>query len=127
MATGPLSDAELEHFARMLRAQLAAERAELAQLTGSLDDVKDARSDSSADDEHDPEGPTLSSEWSRITGVHGELGAKVTAIEAALARIRAGNYGVCVRRGEFIDLDRLEARPAAELCIDCARELEQRR
>lgn len=82
-----------------------------------------ARRDSPTDDEHDPEGPTLSDEWSLRAGVHGELTAALAAIDAALARIRDGDYGRCLRRGEPIGRERLEARPAAELCIDCAREL----
>jgi DnaK suppressor protein len=102
----------------------AEARAELGRLTRSLDDVLVARADGTADDEHDPEGPTLSSEWSRVTGVQGEFTAAVVAIDEALARIRAKTYGICVRRGEPIGLERLEARPAAELCIDCAREVE---
>ena len=40
-------------------------------------------------------------------------------IERALARIEAGTYGVCVRCGEPIGADRLEAMPEAELCISC--------
>ena len=45
------------------------------------------------------------------------------AADVLLARIRDGDYGRCLRRGEPIGRERLEARPAAELCIDCAREL----
>ena len=32
---------------------------------------------------------------------------------------RAANYGQCVSCGEEIGIKRLEARPVAELCIDC--------
>ncbi|WP_130177382.1 TraR/DksA C4-type zinc finger protein [Cryobacterium sp. SO1] len=54
--------------------------------------------------------------------MHAELTASLAAIDAALVRIVEGGYGVCLRRGEPIGRERLEARPAAELCIDCARE-----
>lgn len=40
-------------------------------------------------------------------------------IDRALARIAAGTYGVCVRCGEQIAAERLEAMPEAELCISC--------
>jgi DnaK suppressor protein len=40
-------------------------------------------------------------------------------VTAALARIEAGTYGTCVRCGAVIPLERLEAMPAAELCIAC--------
>ncbi len=40
-------------------------------------------------------------------------------IEEALLRIREGSYGLCVECGGQIGSKRLEARPTAELCIDC--------
>jgi DnaK suppressor protein len=46
-------------------------------------------------------------------------------IEAALARIEAGTYGVCARCGNPIAPERLEARPWAALCIDCQRREER--
>jgi DnaK suppressor protein len=47
------------------------------------------------------------------------------AIEAALARLDAGTYGVCVECGDKIAPRRLEALPFSTLCITCAREREQ--
>ncbi len=41
------------------------------------------------------------------------------SIDAALARIEEGTYGVCTRCGKEIPPERLEAMPAAELCITC--------
>jgi DnaK suppressor protein len=38
-------------------------------------------------------------------------------IKAALRRIKDGSYGTCEECGEDIDLDRLEANPAAATCI----------
>ena len=40
-------------------------------------------------------------------------------IEAALQRIKRDEFGWCESCGEEIGLGRLEARPTAELCIDC--------
>jgi DnaK suppressor protein len=40
-------------------------------------------------------------------------------VERALARIDEGTYGVCTRCGARISEARLEAVPAAELCITC--------
>ena len=40
-------------------------------------------------------------------------------VELALQRIEAGEYGVCVRCEEPIALARLQAQPAATLCIEC--------
>ena len=40
-------------------------------------------------------------------------------IEEALLRIREGTYGLCMECGGRISAKRLEARPTAELCIEC--------
>ncbi len=124
---GDGEDLDLFHFAALLAVQRAERVAEADALAASLSDVRAARSDGTADDEHDPEGSTLSSDWSRISGLLGALRARIDAIDRAADRIDAGSYGVCLRRGERIALDRLEALPAAELCIACAREAEARR
>jgi DnaK suppressor protein len=46
-------------------------------------------------------------------------------IEGALAKIQEGVYGQCQNCGEEIGRKRLEARPVAELCIDCKGEQEK--
>jgi RNA polymerase-binding protein DksA len=46
-------------------------------------------------------------------------------IEAALKRVDAGTFGTCTNCGRPIAEERLEARPWAALCIDCARKAEQ--
>ena len=46
-------------------------------------------------------------------------GQYLKAIEAALERIEHGEYGQCMECGELISEKRLEAVPAAELCISC--------
>lgn len=40
-------------------------------------------------------------------------------VEEALLRIKDGTYGLCIDCGDAIGLKRLEARPTAELCIEC--------
>ena len=49
----------------------------------------------------------------------------LTEIDAALKRIEDGTYGICTNCGRQIPEDRLEARPWATLCIDCARNRER--
>lgn len=44
----------------------------------------------------------------------------VAALEAALQRIEAGTYGLCVECGEHIAKERLMALPAAIRCEKCA-------
>ena len=117
----PLTDAQLAELERDLRRQRLALDTEQARMAGSLAAVRSARSDSDADDEHDPEGPTLSTEWSRISGLTSELAARSAALDRALGRIEVGGYGMCLSCGAPIGFDRLDAVPAAELCIECAR------
>lgn len=52
--------------------------------------------------------------------------AEIRDIDAALARIADGSYGLCLDCGEAIDLDRLQAHPAARRCCAC-QELSERR
>ena len=49
----------------------------------------------------------------------------LSAIEAALTRIEEGTYGTCTNCGKPIPVERLEALPWAELCIDCKRAAER--
>jgi len=52
-------------------------------------------------------------------GVHDAQ--EVRAIDAALARIETGEYGICQKCVEAISVARLEAVPTASLCRNCAR------
>jgi RNA polymerase-binding transcription factor len=45
--------------------------------------------------------------------------SELREIEAALARIVQGKYGVCADCGTEIDYERLAAQPAATRCIGC--------
>ena len=47
-------------------------------------------------------------------------------IDKALARLTSDDYGYCEACGVEIGLRRLEARPTAELCIDCKHLEEQK-
>ena len=48
---------------------------------------------------------------------------EVRSIRAALARMKAGTYGICTRCGEAIGQDRLSALPATPFCKTCAKEV----
>ncbi len=45
---------------------------------------------------------------------------EIQKIDAALERIKSGDYGYCTHCGEDISPKRLEFDPAAPLCVDCA-------
>ena len=94
-------------------ARVQATAATLAELTHE-------REGSNDDDEHDPEGVTLSSEWSRLTGLAEAAASELRQVDDALARVDAGTYGVCADCGRAIPSGRLEARPFAKYCVACA-------
>jgi len=93
--------------------------ARLVELDGELTAVRLARGES-VDDEHDPEGSTLSSDWSRIAGMRGDLRARRAELDRAEERLASGTYGMCTVCGGEIPELRLVARPWASTCVECA-------
>jgi len=106
--------------ARALAARIADADARLADLDAQLDRLRAARAADSADDEHDPEGVTLSTEWSRLSGLHDGALLERADLAAAQARVVAGEYGRCVDCGSDIPAERLAVRPMATRCVVCA-------
>jgi DnaK suppressor protein len=106
------------------RARLAAESTrvvqDLADLTHDFDAVVAASRDTNADDEHDPEGATIAFERSQIEALVRQAQHHLEEVNAALSRLDAGTYGTCEVCGTPIGEERLEARPAARVCILCA-------
>ena len=119
--TVTMTPAQLERFQALLLKERAEAQERFAEFDDAMSEVRAARSDASADDEHDPEGPTMTQEWSQRTAVLADARAELADSDHALARIAAGTYGVCTNCGKRITVARLDARPTAELCIDCAR------
>src|SRR5579875_2092630 len=107
-----------------VRTRLAAERAateqRVAALTADLDGVAAASAGSNLDDEHDPEGATVAFEREQLAAARAQARGTLAALDAALARLAAGTYGTCARCGGPVGAERLEALPAAELCVRCA-------
>jgi DnaK suppressor protein len=103
-------------------AALAAAReralARLALLEREFAGIVDAARDAGADDEHDPEGATLAFERQHVAALADAAREDLAEIEAALARLADGSYGVC---GARISAERLAARPAARACVGCVR------
>ncbi len=104
----------LDRLRQDAAARVASAVAALAALTHDRESSYD-------DDEHDPEGVTLSSEWSRLRGLLDVAEAELRQIEDAANRADAGTYGVCTGCGLPIPPERLEVRPFAETCVPCAR------
>ena len=51
---------------------------------------------------------------------------RLRSIDSALTRIKQGKYGLCVKCGEKIPHERLEAIPYALMCIECKTAEEKR-
>ena len=82
--------------------------------------IVDASRSSNADDEHDPEGSTLSGEWSQVDALRRATVSELADVEDALTRMEGGSYGVCIVCGRDIPRARLEARPMVRTCVGCA-------
>lgn len=95
--------------------------ARLAALTRDFNEVVAASRDTNADDEHDPEGATIAFERSQVDALVRQAQRRVVEIDAALGRLTDGRYGSCGRCGRDIAPARLQAKPEARTCIDCAR------
>ncbi|KZE89637.1 TraR/DksA family transcriptional regulator [Microbacterium sp. TNHR37B] len=103
-----------------LEERLHALDAQLARLDADAASLREARAEATADDEHDPEGSTLSGEWQRVEALRAGAERERVDVVAALVRMDEGTYGVCVRCGNPIPAARLEARPMATMCVACA-------
>ncbi len=70
-------------------------------------------------DEESGEGGTVAVDRERDLTISAQALEAVAEIDAALAKIKSGRYGVCEGCGELIPKLRLEALPYARLCIAC--------
>ena len=102
---------------------LASERADaierIAALERELLGIIESGS-AGADDEHDPEGATLAFERQHVAALLSQARRHLADVDAAVARLAEGRYGVCESCGEPIGAARLAARPVTSTCIRCA-------
>jgi DnaK suppressor protein len=103
---------ETTHPAR--RAQLTAER---ERVSGEL---RALGIDRSSYDEGFADSGQVTAERGEVDALVGSLRDTLMDIDAALAKLEVGTYGQCESCGEDIAEDRLEAMPAARLCMACA-------
>jgi RNA polymerase-binding protein DksA len=95
-----------------LEAQLAELEARQARIAADLAEPLNPDSSEQAVEMEDDES---------LEGQGALVAREIASVKRALARIADGTYGECVRCGEEIAAARLQARPEAALCIDCAR------
>lgn len=98
------------------KARLEAQLAELqARLSNIADDLAEPLNPDSSEQAVEME------DDASLQGQAALVDREIASVKRALARIEDGIYGECVRCGRDIAPARLEARPEAALCIDCAR------
>ena len=101
----------------LLRDQLREERDRVVEQLARLGHGPEASLDF---DENFADSGQVTAERGEVDALSGQLEETLTDIEDALARYDAGTYGECESCGRRIPEARLEAMPAARLCIDCA-------
>jgi len=104
--------AETTHANR--RAQLTAER---ERVSGELRAIG---VDRSSYDEGFADSGQVTAERGEVDALSGTLRETLLEVDAALGKLEAGTYGQCESCGEDIAEDRLDAMPAARLCMACA-------
>lgn len=102
-----------------LRHQLIWIDTELTTQPHSIQEaMPDSGDDELADDATTTYTQTLDAALSRRTS------ERLQAVEAALERLKVGQFGACVHCGKPIAEGRLEALPWVPYCLACAQELE---
>lgn len=110
-----------ERMRELLAAEDSDARALISSLTSDINDLSAAREGDNSDDEHDPEGSTLAFERSQADALLRQSEDRLVAIAEALQRLDEGAFGICTNCGKPIAEVRLEVRPYAPTCVDCAR------
>lgn len=98
-----------------LETSLAELEARLTQIARDLSEPLNADWDEQAIEKEDD---------AALEGQGALVEREIASVKRALGRIEDGTYGECVHCGREIAAARLEARPEAALCIDCARQAE---
>lgn len=111
--TTPLTPDQLAHF----REKLVQLRGDVAsELQHEHEEITVER------EQHYDDVPPVSTDTVVRMSMH-ELD-RIEAIDAALERIEKGTFGVCVKTGKPIPLERLEAIPYADTTVEAEREEE---
>jgi RNA polymerase-binding transcription factor DksA len=116
----------------LARQRLADERERLAGVRSTFDDEglsEQSESDSvgelSSYDQHQADMGTETFEREKDLSILEQVEAELADVEHALRRLDEGTYGTCEVCGKVIPEERLEAMPAARLCLEHQAEAER--
>lgn len=115
-----------------VRQRLADERERLVGVRSTFDDeglTEQSESDSvgelSSYDQHQADMGTETFEREKDLSILEQVEAELADVEHALRRLDEGTYGTCEVCGKVIPEERLEAMPAARLCLEHQAEAER--
>lgn len=104
-----------------MRDQLQEERGRLQEQLARLGHGTGGGAEADLDfDENFADSGQVTAERGEVEALSGQLSETLTDIEDALAKFDDGTYGECESCHRWIPEARLEAMPAARLCIECA-------
>jgi DnaK suppressor protein len=127
MSPTGLDSAALERFRRLLlQMRRAAAEAVDARLHGHGEHRHDEAGLPLHKEETDDDAAAETQRQADVTHLN-RSAAALHEIDSALAKIDAGEYGLCVDCDEPIDVRRLEAHPAALRCARCQQLFETQR
>ncbi|NRA41460.1 MAG: RNA polymerase-binding protein DksA [Pseudomonadales bacterium] len=107
-----MSDKQLDHFKQILNAWRD-------ELRGEVDRTVTHMKDEAANFPDPADRATQEEEFSLELRTRDRERKLIKKIEKTLEKIEQGDYGWCDACGVEIGIKRLEARPTADLCIDC--------
>jgi len=111
---------ELEHYRQKLLAERERILHELGRITEAINEsAEEQEAAKQSYSNHLADITTDYMEKEKNYYYADQEGQYLKAIEAALERINRGEYGQCIECSDLISEKRLEAVPAAELCINC--------
>ncbi len=107
-----MSEGQVEHFRNILRAWKES-------LVEEADRTVHHMKDDAANFPDPNDRATQESEFSLELRTRDRERKLIKKIDEALVNLEAGDYGYCESCGVEIGIQRLEARPTANLCIEC--------
>lgn len=107
-------------FIAMERKKLLEEQRQVSEELTHLREFMQAEVDVEPD-----EGDTEIFEREKNAALIAVLERRLHDIETALKSIEKGEYGTCSRCGNSIEIERLEVKPDATMCLNCQREVER--
>lgn len=109
-----------EDFVTHEKEKLLKEHTQISEELANLRELMQAEVDVEPD-----EGDAEIFEREKNAALIAVLERKLGDIETALRSIEKGQYGTCERCGKQIELERLEVKPDATLCLSCQQEVER--